>query len=230
MEVVSKLKNELVAFKGVTEGVYIDIKGQDLNLIKEELERKIKTSSSFFKGAKFLGVRANELNPEDIMEVKMILKYRYDFNISKDELPDHIKSCSLVDNNLYSLEEGKNHVGDYFEGIDEGMTKFVYGTLRSGQIVEYNGNIVIIGDVNPGAFLKASGNIIVLGTLRGVAHAGVGGNLDSVVAAYNLLPTQLRVGDIIVRPPDGDVSQYKVPEVAKVSNGEVVIEPYLPNK
>lgn len=224
------MKNDIVAFKGVTEGVYIDIKGKDLNLIKEELERKIKTSSSFFKGAKFLGVRAHDLNSEDTMEVKMILKYRYDFNISKEELPNNIKSFSAVDDDFNALGEANNHVCEYFEGIDEGMTKFVYGTLRSGQVVEYNGNIVIIGDVNPGAFLKASGNIIVLGTLRGVAHAGIGGNLDSVVAAYNLLPTQLRIGDIIVRPPDGDISQYKVPEVAKVNNGEVVIEPYLPNK
>ncbi|MDX9917457.1 MAG: septum site-determining protein MinC, partial [Gudongella sp.] len=62
-----------------------------------------------------------------------------------------------------------------------------------------------------------------------VAHAGVGGNLGAVVAAYSLLPTQLRIGDLIVRPPEGDV-QYKYPEIARVISGEVIIEPYLPNK
>ncbi len=85
--------------------------------------------------------------------------------------------------------------------------------------------------MNPGgAFLKSKGNIIVLGTLRGVAHAGSGGNINSIVAAYNLLPSQLRIADLIVRAPDDDISRYRLPEVAKIYKGEVVIEPYLPKK
>ncbi len=73
------------------------------------------------------------------------------------------------------------------------MTKFINTTIRSGQVIEYDGNIVIIGDVNPGALIKAKGNIIILGTMRGVAHAGVDGNHDAIVAAYNLQPTQLEL-------------------------------------
>ena len=113
--------------------------------------------------------------------------------------------------------------------VEEGITKFVYGTLRSGQEVSFNGNIVVIGDVNPGALLRAKGNIVVLGSLRGVAQAGIGGNKYAVVAAYSLLPTQLRIAEMIVRPPDDDM-QYKLPEIAKIVDGRVVIEPYLPNK
>ena len=87
-----------------------------------------------------------------------------------------------------------------------------------------------LGDVNPGAFLKATGSIIVLGALKGVAYAGLEGDNEAVVAAYNLLPTQLRIGNIIVRAPDGDVSEYRLPEVAKILDGKIVIAPYLPNK
>jgi septum site-determining protein MinC len=220
------LKTGFVSFKGVSEGVYIQIKGDDLESIISELDIKAKDSLAFFKGAKFLGIKANELSSDDLLEVKLILKYKYGFDIDLGQLPDHIKQAPIIEE--YSSEEPHN--GETILGIDEGITKFVYGTLRSGQEVEYEGNIVIIGDVNPGAILKAKGSIIVLGTLRGVAHAGLGGNLGAVVAAYNLLPTQLRINDIIVRPPDGDISQYKLPEVAKINNGVVVIEPYLPNK
>ena len=35
--------------------------------------------------------------------------------------------------------------------IDQGITKYIYSTLRSGTSVKFDGNIVIIGDVNPGA-------------------------------------------------------------------------------
>ena len=220
------MKTGFVSFKGVSEGVYIQIKGDDLESIISELDIKAKDSLAFFKGAKFLGVKANELSSDDLLEVKLILKYKYGFDIDLGQLPDHIKQVPIIEE--YSSEEPHN--GETILGIDEGITKFVYGTLRSGQEVEYEGNIVIIGDVNPGAILKAKGSIIVLGTLRGVAHAGLGGNLEAVVAAYNLLPTQLRINDIIVRPPDGDISQYKLPEVANINYVVVVIEPYLPNK
>ncbi len=221
------MKKELVSFKGVSEGVYINIKGEDLQSIISELDIKLKDSLSFFKGAKFLGINAEELSDDDALEVKLILKYKYGFDIDLGQLPEHIKRPPIIKNE--SLVE-KNIIEESILGIDEGITKFVYGTLRSGQEVDYDGNIVIIGDVNPGAILKASGSIIVLGTLRGVAHAGLDGNMGAVVAAYNLMPTQLRINDIIVRPPDGDISQYKLPEIAKINHGEVIIEPYLPNK
>lgn len=220
------MKTEHVSFKGVSEGVYIQIKGEDLEGIISELDIKLKDSLAFFKGAKFLGIKADELSFDDLLEVKLILKYKYGFDIDLGQLPEHITKAPIIEE--YTSSEGDNQ--EKILGIDEGITKFVYGTLRSGQEVDYDGNIVIIGDVNPGAILKAKGSIIVLGTLRGVAHAGLGGNLEAVVAAYNLLPTQLRINDIIVRPPDDDISQYKLPEVAKINNGVVVIEPYLPNK
>lgn len=210
------MKKVLLNFKGVSDGVYLDIKGDNLEEIKRELDLKLNNSSNFFQGAKFLGVRSDELGPDEILEIKLILKYRYNFEISNGELPRYIG---------YSENEPKKELFN----VEEGMTKFIHGTLRSGQVVEYDGNIVIIGDVNPGAFLKARGNIVVLGTLRGVAHAGDGGNHNAIVAAYSLLPTQLRIGDIIVRPPDGDTG-YKLPEIAKIVDGEVFIEPYLPNK
>ena len=41
--------------------------------------------------------------------------------------------------------------------IEEGLTKFVYSTIRSGMKIQYNGNLVIIGDVNPGAGLLLQG-------------------------------------------------------------------------
>ena len=211
---------DLVTFKGVSEGVYLDIRGNDFEEIVKDISVKLNNSSKFFNGAKFLGVRSDELTSDQIIEIKLILKYKYEFNISNEGLPEYIKS--------YYTDKDQV-VSQAFEGVEEGMTKFVYGTLRSGQEVNYEGNIVVIGDVNPGAFLKAKGNIVVLGSLRGFAHAGVGGNLNSVVAAFSLLPMQLRIGDIIVRPPEGDI-QYKLPEVARIVDGEVFIEPYLPNK
>lgn len=227
MEVLTKLRQELITFKGVKEGIFINVSSDDFLAIKNELDTKLKIASEFYKGTKLLGIRSKQLAPENITELKLILKYKYDLIISEEDLPNHIIT-SQISNKIITNED---HEKDILPGvIDEGMTKFVYGTLRSGQVIKYDGNIVIVGDVNPGALIEARDNIIVLGTLRGVAHAGKDGNLNSVVACYNLQPTQLRIGDKIVRPPDEVVASSRLPEIAKIKDGEVVIEPYLPNK
>lgn len=96
-------------------------------------------------------------------------------------------------------------------------------TLRSGQEVRHEGDVIILGDVNPGAVVVAAGHIVVMGALRGVAHAGCTGNRDAIVAATKLRPTQLRIAEVIGRAPDGDAPQ-SCPEVARIRGEFIVVE------
>lgn len=215
------MKKDIITFKGVKEGIFINVNTDDFSIVKEELDKKMKSTANFFKGTKILGIKSKLLPPENIIELKYLLKYKYDLIVLEEGMPK--LTINSREGNLGCANESA-------EDIECGITKFINGTLRSGQIVKFDGNIVVIGDVNPGALIKARGNIIVLGSLRGVAHAGMEGNLKAIVASYNLQPTQLRIGDIIARPPDDDIESLKLPEVAKIKDGEVIIEPYLPNK
>jgi septum site-determining protein MinC len=105
-------------------------------------------------------------------------------------------------------------------------TRYIRGTVRSGMVVDSKGNLVVVGDVNAGSELRAGGDIIVMGTLRGVAHAGFGGYHDAQILAINLRPTQLRIGDLIARAPDGNQPPLsKFPEKAVVENGEIHVLP-----
>jgi len=131
------------------------------------------------------------------------------------------------------VSEGSNHSAlvkfpgtsseDLQEFIDEN-TILIQRTIRSGQTVRYNGNIVVLGDVNPGAEVIAAGNIIVMGVLRGVVHAGASGDGDAVVIAFRLRPTQLRIANHITRAPDGEEEFSQWPEVARIKDGVVTIE------
>lgn len=76
------------------------------------------------------------------------------------------------------------------------------GTVRSGQILTHEGNLLFAGDVNPGGIIQSTGDIYVLGALRGLAHAGTAGDHEAIIAASVLKPTQLRIADVISRPPD----------------------------
>jgi len=109
--------------------------------------------------------------------------------------------------------------------VDE-KTILVQRTLRSGQSIHYDGNVVILGDVNPGAEVAATGNIIVMGALRGVVHAGANGDENAIVMAFHLQPTQLRIADHITRPPDNDDIYPDYPEMARIKGGVVTIESF----
>lgn len=221
------MKNQVINFKGRSEGVILKIKGSDLEEIKKELEDKLEQSLDFYKEMEFLGVEAEDLNPEEILDLNLLLKYKYGIKLGLEDILKESQEA-YYERRLEEEKEARSLVEDLKEDYP---TSFVYGTLRSGQEVDSKGHIVIIGDVNPGGVLKARGNIIVLGSLKGIAYAGLDGNQASVVAAYHLQPSQLRIADIIVRAPDGEeVWEAKSPEVAKIIKGEIIIEPYLPNK
>lgn len=207
------LREELISFKGIKEGIYIFVKNGDFNLIKEELKGKLEEYKDFFNGASILGIRGESLEEDEIDKLVHIMEKDFGLGVDRDGLPKYLDREESVDTE-----------------IKEGMTKFHNLTIRSGQIVEYNGNIVIIGDVNPGALVRATGNIVILGKLRGVAHAGVDGNINAYIAANELQPTQLRIGNIIARKPDEGFAISDVPEIARVNQGEVLIQPYLAKK
>lgn len=118
---------------------------------------------------------------------------------------------------------------DHLYANDE-QTLYFRGTVRSGQMLEFPGNIVILGDVNSGAYVVASGDIIVMGRLHGVVHAGAEGEDRAVVIGAGFFPSQLRIAQYIGRPPD----EYRKPahdrartEKASIKDGAIVIEPIL---
>lgn len=214
------MREDLISFRGVKEGVFIDIYGNDLFQIKVQIDERLKRDYKFYKDTKLIGIKGEELSKEQLVELKMMLRYKYDLDIVDEELPKDVIEKSIA----------RNQISAGLNGEDCGMAKFVKGTLRSGQVVNYPGNIIVIGDVNPGALLQAGGNIVVLGTLKGVAQAGTNGNLEAIVAAYDLQPSQIRIGEFIGRQPDIGMTKFRVPEIASVRESKLIIEPYLPNK
>ena len=102
-------------------------------------------------------------------------------------------------------------------------TTFHRGSLRSGQKLEIEGSVVIIGDVNSGAEVIASDNIIVLGNLRGLAHAGAKGNKQAIIAAGLLDTVQIRIANI-VKEIDRDEEPMHKHAYISVIEDKIVIE------
>lgn len=106
--------------------------------------------------------------------------------------------------------------------------RFYKGTLRSGQVLESETSIIILGDVNPGATVVSKGNVVVLGSLKGTIHVGAAGNEDAFVAALQMSPVQIRIADSIARCADttsGTKGQATGPMIAYTENGNIYMEP-----
>jgi len=108
-------------------------------------------------------------------------------------------------------------------------TLYVSQTLRSGQTVTYEGNILIVGDAHPGSEIIADGDITVWGILGGIAHAGAKGNVSSKVRALKLNAIQLRIAGLYARRNDTLNVPYVqktyefTPEEAQIEEGKIVI-------
>ena len=101
-------------------------------------------------------------------------------------------------------------------------------SLRSGQVVDFDGNVVVMGDVNPGAEIVASGHVLVMGTLRGTVQAGSGGDESATVTALTFAPTQVRIASHITRPPEEGGYDLRTPQTARVKDDGIIVEEYNP--
>lgn len=101
------------------------------------------------------------------------------------------------------------------------------GTLRSGDHLQSEGSVLLLGDVNPGARISAAGHVLVWGRLRGVAHAGCQGDGEARITALQLRPLQLRIADAVARGPEEAPAAGQAEE-ARLVDGEIRIDPASP--
>lgn len=211
-----------ISLRGDNEGIIITVKDGHLDDIIKEVEHKVDNSIDFFKGASVKGIVGDGLKEGDIKKLESLLKSKYDMVILDKALQK--KVAPKPSKGYLQAVESESKC---FEGIDEGNTKFIKSTVRSGQLLTVNGNAVVLGDVNPGGVIAARGNIVVLGALKGIAKAGIDGNRDAFIVAFRLEPTQLKIADIITRRPDEDYDRPEWPELARIQDGMIVVETYL---
>lgn len=108
--------------------------------------------------------------------------------------------------------------------IEDSKTKFYRASVRSGQKIEYEGSIVILGDVNAGAEVVAEENIVILGNLRGLAHAGAKGNKKAIIAANIIDSPQLRIANIIKEKQIYDYEQTAKNYAYVGENDSIILE------
>ncbi|NME83789.1 septum site-determining protein MinC [Clostridium sp. SM-530-WT-3G] len=213
--------NDGILIKGNRDGINTTIDMEKFDCFESMLSlliKKLSKGKHFYRGTTLiLKIDLKLLNDKKVNTLKELL-------LDKIELKDVV--FEDLDKDVIKNTQKATRV---FSGVHEGKTKFIRKTVRSGQCVKYQGNIVIIGDINSGAEVYAAGNVVVLGRIKGKVSAGIDGNSKAFIAAFLLQPEILKISNIIAMSPD-DIEKPKYPELAKIKDGAIIVEPYLPNK
>ena len=163
-----------------------------------------------------ISFEGRKLSVEEEQQILNLIAENSDLNI-----------VCVIDNDEMREKYFKKSVEEKLEELSSQTGQFYIGTLRSGQMLDSECSIIILGDVNPGAKVIAIGNVIILGSLKGNVYAGANGNEDAFVVALEMAPIQIRIGDTIARSNNSTGKPEKIGQgtmIAFVDDNNIYIE------
>lgn len=206
---MNKRIQQNVMIKGTKDGLmlHLDDSCSFSDLLKE-LEVKLSENYQFQENDPLLPVKLHTgnryLNLEQEQKIREVIQKKKKLVVSE------------ILSNVVTMEKAKNW-------RDEHQITTINRVVRSGQIVEVPGDLLLIGDVNPDGTVRAGGSIYIMGQLKGIAHAGFKGNNKAVIAASVMTPAQLRIADIITIAPDQASKKERDMECAFMNDEEEII-------
>lgn len=191
-------EGNLVVFKGTVDGITVFLDDQaDFERVISHFKQKLEESKQFFKGSKIsIRFKGRSLSKEQQEDLMALLAHQNVLNISF----------------VHQFEEEEPHsdkdwlwIKEQLESKQGSLTHFHYGIVRSGNHIDYKGNVIVLGDVNPGGLITAGGNVIVLGSLKGKVHAGLDSSYPNPFIISEIMdPLQIGLGNIIAQAPRGE--------------------------
>ena len=126
---------ELVEFKGSKKGIIVNIKRKaTFDEIKNSIIDKLESSIGFFNGAKICSINCEYLSDIQIMMLKDDISSKFDVEFIEE----------------YNKKEITNF-----------QTKYVTN-LRSGENIEFDGDIIVMTDMKSGSQVSATCNVVVM--------------------------------------------------------------------
>ena len=209
---------EPVNIKGTKSGIILVLDPDiDYEELKEAIKEKFITSQKFFGDAMIaLTFEGRKLSDDEKFEIANLINDNTDMNVIciTEDCPE--KEAFI-----------KQALDERIQALEANTGRFYKGTLRNGQVIDFETSVIVLGDINAGAQVVSKGSIVILGSLHGNAFAGAGGSKNAFVAALNMNPTQIRIGDSIARAQDsnGKMPKNTGPMIAFHENGNIYIEP-----
>lgn len=191
----------------------------DFEALLEQIGIKFRDARGFFKDAGMaLSIEGREITEAEEIRVLEAIRANCDINIICLIEHDGQKNKNFVK----ALKSVEKHLAAESDG------QFIRGSLKNGEVMEIENNVVILGDVYPGSKIISTKNIIVLGGLYGEAYAGGGGKSNTYVVALEMSPEKLKIGDFKYIPktkPKWGLRPKIQPKIAYIKDKNLVMEP-----
>ena len=207
-----------VVIKGFKAGIILVLNPDaSYETLKKDIAEKFRASAAFFgEAAKAVSFKGRDLTDEQKMEIVDIIQANCSLSIlciMEDDPEKEAAFQKSLERKL--MEQDYSNTGQFYKG-----------NLRSGQVLDVETSIIIIGDIKPGAKVISKGNVIILGSLKGNVYAGAAGNANAFVVALDMRPVQIRIADTIARAPDNpEKTPGNQTKIAFLDNGNIYIEP-----
>ena len=198
--------SQAVVIKSNKYGIHLVLSNEiSFKALLDAIVEKFKESEKFFKGAKLaISFEGRKLTHDEEMAI-----------IDAVTSNTSIEILCIVDHDPDREAYVKQQIEEYQASVQQpyvdGGTQFYRGTLRSGQTLESETGIVVVGDVNPGAADSA------------------------FIVALDMDPIQIRIGNILAKSPDKPFSRRRIrkkvketttsPQIAYLKDGTICIEP-----
>lgn len=202
----------MITLKGSPKGIMILIEEADLDAARVELPRKLHEAAAFFNEETLeVFLTSTSLTDIEVYELRPVVT----------EILSNTQVV-FIDTPPKMLPKQHSPLDDLSD--DEGITKFVRTKVTAGETLEYNNNLIIIGDVERGAKIVAGGNVFVLGALYGSVCVT---NAANVVVAMKLLPEHLEIAGVEAFVKTSALKKFlSAPEIAYCTGTEIKIEQY----
>lgn len=212
---------EAVLIKSFSNGIALHLDAEmPFEDLLQEIAYKFSEARAFFgKASMALSIEERQVTGAEEIHILETIRQNSDLNIicivGKDEATNKnfIRALAHMEKKLSGGEDGQ----------------FMKGSLKNREVLETENSIIILGDVYPGSAVISAKNIIILGGLYGEAYAGGNGQEGAFVAALEMEPERIKVGDFKYKPATKQ-SKWGIrpkvqPKIAYVKNNKVVFEP-----
>lgn len=161
----------------------------------------INDSADFDQALIELNKRVQELAQDHEMQIEFTVKTRNRFLNTKQMK----RIQEILEKENFKVKEFLSDVVSIEEMnkiIDSQKTNIETNIIRSGQKIEYTGDLILLGAVHKGAIISATGNIFVFGLVEGIVHAGYPDNLNAIIVGDISKSSQIRIADVVAVTSD----------------------------
>lgn len=210
---------DLVLIKSFPNGIALHLdKEAPFEELLEEISYKFSEARAFFGNASMaLSIEGREVSGAE--EIRILDAIGRNSNLTiicivgRDEATNKtfIRALAHTEKKLSREEDGQ----------------FFKGSLKNKETLETENSIIILGDVYPGSAIISAKNIIVLGGLYGEAYAGGNGQPGAFIAALEMEPENLKIGDFNYIPATKQkwgIRPKIQPKIAYMKHNKMVIE------